>query len=179
MKRLFHLFLITCLALPLMLAAQTAQWTRFQPAGQDFSILFPGTPTADPPSVDHDSHGALQSTVYLFRINGNGYFYGVVKTVYAFTPSSVDGELAANQTNFIKALSGSVLTGSTSGTFVNGSENLPDLTFTFDRPQTNQYGKSIVILKGNTVHMWVAIITKNTMDAGSIDTFMNSFQINK
>ncbi len=179
MKRLFHLILVTGLAWPMMMAAQTTQWTRYQPAGQDFSILFPGTPTVDPPSTENDSKGALQSTSYLYRINGNGYFYGAVLTVYTFTPSSIDGELAANQNNFIKALSGSVLNSSTRGNFVNGSETLPDLTFTFDVPQTNQYGKSIVILKGNRVYMWVAMITKNTMDASLIDTFVNSFQFAK
>lgn len=179
MKRSSVFYLLMFLTLPFALAAQSGEWARFQPAGQDFSILFPGSPTVDQPVIDNDSKGALQSTSYLYHVNGSGFYYGAVLTVYTYTPSSVDGELTANQNNFIKAVSGAVVTSSTRGTFVNGSETMPDLTFTFDLQRTNQYGKSIVILRGNRVYMWVAMITKNTTDASSIDTFVNSFQFSK
>src|SRR6266850_3531353 len=134
-RRLFTTFVV-CFANLQPAFPQTAQWTPFSSKEAQFSVSFCGAPTADPPTVD--KKGAITGTVRLFRAGGENYFCMVGYSEYNIMPA-VEEELRLNQTNFIKAVNGTVGT-SRRTEFVHGSNKLPALTFTFEMPP-NHTGK--------------------------------------
>jgi hypothetical protein len=137
-------------------------------------VLFCGAPSADPPTVDRQ--GEKMGTVRLFKAVGEGYFCMVGISDYNFTPD-VEAELLLNQTNFIKAVTGTLGTSRRSD-FANAPEKLPALTFTFDMPP-NHTGKSIVILKGRRVYQLCFTYRKSTDYSAAVQKFLSSFAITK
>jgi hypothetical protein len=177
MKRAVAIASLLVLAFPLTSISQTTAWVPFSPPGLNFSALFPSTPNASPPSIDKSSDGSVKSTTYLFMSTGGGVVCGVAVSLYTAT-SDVDAELTANQTNFLKGANATLLT-SQRGEFVRGSQKLPDLTFTYEMPQSNYRGTAIVIVAvdGTVMHTYMALamLPKDTSDTSPIDKFLNSF----
>jgi hypothetical protein len=172
-RRLFTTFVVCCATLQPAFP-QAVQWTPFSSKEAQFSVSFCGTPTADPPTVE--KKGNITGTVRLFRAGGETYFCMVGYSEYNIVPA-VEQELLLNQTNFIKAVNGTVGT-SRRTEFVNGSYRLPALTFTFEMPP-NHTGKSIVILKGSRVYQLIFTHLK-TMDYAAVQQkFLSSFEITK
>jgi len=174
MKRTVLSAFLLVLAFPLIAAPQTEEWSRFSPSGLNFSALFPGTPVEEPQSVDKRSDGSVDSTTYLYYFQGGGFYCGVGVSDYTFTVN-VENELTANRDNFLKSVDGTLLT-SQRGEFINGSEKLPELTFTFEIPKIDYRGKSIVIIRGNRTYMALAAISKDAPDNAFIERFLDSFK---
>jgi len=95
---------------------------------------------------------------------------------YNYKPD-VESELLANQTNFIKAVEGTLAT-SRRTEFANPPEKLPALTFTFDMPP-NHTGKSIVILRGSRVYQLIFTYRKSADYSAAMQRFLSSFEITK
>lgn len=177
MKRGFAVAVLLVVAFPLTSMSQTGTWTTFSPPGLNFSAQFPSTPTSDPPEVDKAPDGSVRSTTYVFISSDAGFVSGISVSLYTFT-ASADDELTADQTNFLKGVNGTLLT-SQRGVFTQGTEKYQELTFTFEMPDSNMRGKSIVIVayNGGVMHtyMAMAMLSKAATDTSSIDRFLNSF----
>jgi hypothetical protein len=151
------------------------QWTAYSSAKElQFSVSFCGPPSANPPTVEQK--GEKKGTVRLFTARGEDYFCMVGISDYNFKPD-VEEELLLNQTNFMKAVDGKLLT-SRRTEFANPPEKLPALTFTFDMPP-NHTGKSIVILKGSRVYQLLFTYRKTTDYSAALQKFLSSFEITK
>jgi hypothetical protein len=172
LKRFIILVITLAAALPDALA-QTVQWTPYTSAKEyRFSVSFCGAPSSDPPTVE--KKGDKIGTVRLFTARTDNCFCMVGISDYNFKPD-VEAELLLNQTNFIKAVKGTLGT-SRRGGFAYGEIVLPTLTFTFEMPP-NHTGKSIVILNGNRVYQLVFTYRKNTEYSDAQQTFLRSFEI--
>ena len=173
MKR--FITLVVSLAAGLLPAlAQTVQWTPFSSKEFKFSASFCGAPKTDPTTTDQK--GDIKATLNLVKAVGDGYFCMVALADYNINPD-VEAELLLNQTNFIKAVEGTLLT-SRRTEFLNPPEKLPALTFTFDMPP-NYTGKSIVILRGNRVYQILFDYRKTADYSAALQKFLSSFAITK
>ncbi len=154
--------------------AQTVQWTPFSSKEFHFSVSFCGVPSTDPPTVEQK--GDRRGTTNLFKARGDDYFCMIGISDYNFKPD-VEEELLLNQTNFIKAVTGTLGT-SRRNEFVRAPEKLPALTFTFEMPP-NHAGKSIVILNGSRVYELVFAYRKTTDYTAAMQKFLSTFEITR
>jgi hypothetical protein len=173
MKRFIKLVVVLAAGL-LPALAQTVQWTPFSSKEFKFSASFCGAPSTDPSTTDQK--GEMKATLNLVKAVGDGYFCMVAIADYNLKPD-VEAELLMNQTNFIKAVEGTLLT-SRRTEFVNPPEKLPSLTFTFNMPP-NLTGKSIVILKDRRVYQLLFDYRKTTDLSAAQQKFLSSFAITK
>ena len=173
MKR-FITLMVSLAASLLPALAQTVQWTPFSSKEFKFSVSFCGAPKTDPTTVEQK--GDIKATLNLVKAAGDGYFCMVAIGDYNLKPD-VEAELLLNQTNFIKAVEGTLLT-SRRTEFVNPPEKLPALTFTFDMPP-NLTGKSIVILRGSRVYQLLFDYRKTTDYSAAMQKYLSSFAITK
>jgi len=114
-RRLFTTF-VACFATLQPAFSQPVQWSPFSSKDAQFSVSFCGTPTIDPPTVG--KKGAIRGTIRVFKAQAENYFLMFGFSEYNIVPA-VEEELLLNQTNFIKAVNGTVGT-SRRTEFMNG-----------------------------------------------------------
>ena len=175
MRRAFVVALFFVVAVPYVALAQGFDWRRVSPPGFNFSALFPGNPSEGPPADYKGPDGSVRLTSRVFQFKGGDYFCAVSLRDYSVTVDP-DSELTADRDILLKT-TGSTLLTSERGVFINGSDKLPELTFTFEMPEVNYRGKSIVVVKANRVYTLSFVFDKTQNYDAEMERFLGSFEI--
>lgn len=177
MKRpLFAALALVWVCVPVA-SAQSLDWKMFNSTELGFSVRFPGTPTSNPPDVEKQSDGSVKSKSWIFQLQAPNLICLAGVTEYTFS-FNADDELAADQTNFLKAIDGKLVT-SRRAEYISGSNKLPELIFTFEFPKLDYIGRANVIVQGNRTYMTVFAFAKGTEYSTAMDTFLDSLELSR
>lgn len=155
--------------------AQSLDWKEFNSTELGFSVRFPGTPQSDPPQFDKRSDGSVKATTTIFTsvLPNVISMFGVTDYTFSF---NVDEELTLDQTNFLKAINGTLVT-SRRAEYINGTTKLPELIFTFEFPKLDYTGRAIVISQGRRIYMAVFASKKGMDFSAATDIFLDSVEL--
>jgi len=156
-------------------SAQTLDWKPFNSTELGFSMRFPGPPETLPPQVSKDTDGTVLVTTRMFLVKLPDLLCVTGVTNYTLN-FNLDTELAADQTNFLKAIGANLVTGRRTE-YISGSTRLPELIFTFEIPQTGFIGKAIVVVQEKRVYMAAFEFNKNTPYSTAMETFLDSLEL--
>ncbi len=175
MKRAFVTGLILAWIGGSLAWAQSLDWKDFKSTEFSFSAVFPGEPSIDPPAITKKSDGSVSSTSTIFKCTSTGLFSMVGVTDYTFS-FNVDDEFIADQTNFLKAIEGKLVS-SRRAEYVSGKTKLPELTFTFEFPKMDYIGRAIVIGQGKRIYMAVFAYKRGMEYSTAMDKFLDSLEL--
>jgi len=143
-------------------------WVKFNSDEGHFTVLMPETPT-DKTETSDSSHGPYTTHLFVVRDTTSVYLIGWVDydPSFNFNPQA---ELEANRDNFVKGISGTLLT--TRPTTFDGYSALEFTAETSDRTF-----KSRVFLVGRRPYQLVVGSPKGMDDSAIVNRFFNSFKV--
>ena len=156
--------------------AQSLDWKEFNSTEFRFSVQFPGTPTIDPATVTKKSDGSVSSTSAIFEFVTPGELFSMVGVTDYTQTFNDDDELLADQTNFLKAIDGKLVT-SRRAEYISGSTKLPELIFTFEYPKLDFIGRAIVFAQGRRVYMAIFAYKRGVEYSTAMDRFLDSLEL--
>ncbi len=145
-------------------------WTDYTKTDGRLSYSTPCAATWRTSVTDNAISGPYTANLGTCRAGDEIYIVGWVDYQPAFKPDT-DGELKANQDNFVKSFGAVVLT-STPTTH----QGMPALDFTANREQTYLV-TSRVVMEGSRPYMFAIVTPINQDRSANIRKFSNSFRI--
>ena len=143
-------------------------WVKFNSDEGHFTVLMPETPT-DKTETSDSSHGPYTTHLFIVRDTTSVYLIGWVDYDPSFNFNR-QAELEANRDNFVKGISGTLLT--TRPTKIDGYDALEFTAETSDR-----VFKSRVFLVGRRPYQIVVGSPKGMDDSAIANRFFNSFKV--
>jgi len=143
-------------------------WVKFNSDEGHFTVLMPETPT-DKTETSDSSHGPYTTHLFIVRDTTSVYLIGWVDYDPSFNFNR-QAELEANRDNFVKGISGTLLT--TRPTTIDGYSALEFTAETSDR-----IFKSRVFLVGRRPYQIVVGSPKGMDDSAIVNRFFNSFKV--
>jgi len=143
-------------------------WVKFNSDEGHFTVLMPETPTDKTETAD-SSHGPYTTHLFIVRDTTSVYLIGWVDYDPSFNFNR-QAELEANRDNFVKGVSGTLLT--TRPATIDGYSGLEFTAETSDR-----IFKSRVFLVGRRPYQIVVGSPKGMDDSAIVNRFFNSFKV--
>jgi len=143
-------------------------WVKFNSDEGHFTVLMPETPT-DKTETSDSSHGPYTTHLFIVRDTTSVYLIGWVDYDPSFNFNR-QAELEANRDNFVKGVSGTLLT--TRPATIDGYSGLEFTAETSDR-----IFKSRVFLVGRRPYQIVVGSPKGMDDSAIVNRFFNSFKV--
>ena len=173
-RRSIALLLLMLLASSLSVFAQQS-WIEFTSPEGRFSALFPAQPEHQA-KTNTSPQIKTPFTVHIYSWTNNSVFLGVAYVDY--DPEfrfSVDGELEANQNNFLKEAEGKLVSSRKIQFERAPGDTLPGLEFTGEAYYATFRG--VVVVDGQRVYQWTAGTRKDYDGAAMMEKFMSSFRL--
>jgi hypothetical protein len=143
-------------------------WAKFTSEAGRFSVLIPGTPTAEAKTEPSD-HGPYTTHLLILRERTNVFLIGWVDYDPSFNFNK-QSELEMNRDNFVKGVEARLLTSRTLTI-----DGYPALEFTAEVP--NRIFTSRVYMVGRRPYQLVIGSPKGVDDSANINRFFNSFKV--
>ena len=176
-RRFTALLLLIVLASSLSVFAQQSNqsWIEYSSPEGRFSALFP----AQPEHQDKTSTSPQMKTPFTVQIyswTNKSVFLGIAYVDY--DPEfrfSVDGELEANQNNFLKEAEGKLVSSRKIQFERAPGDTLPGLEFTGEASYATFRG--VVVVDGQRVYQWTAGTRRDYDGAAMMEKFLSSFKL--
>ena len=176
-RRSTALLLLMVLASSLSVFAQqqNQSWIEYSSPEGRFSALFP----AEPEQQTKTGTSPLMKgpfTLHIYSWTNKSVFLGVAYVDY--DPEfrfSVDGELEANQNNFLKEAEGKLVSSKKIQFERAPGDTLPALEFSGEASYATFRG--VVVVDGQRVYQWTAGTRKDYDGAAMMEKFLSSFKL--
>ena len=176
-RRSTALFLLIVFASSLSAFTQTSNqsWIEYSSPEGRFSALFPSQPEHQ---TKTNTNPQMKSpfTVHIYSWTNNSVFLGIAYVDYE--PEfhfSVDGELEANQNNFLKEAAGKLVSSKKFQFERAPGDTLPALEFTGEGSYATFGG--VVVVDGQRLYQWTAGSRRDYDGAAMMEKFLRSFKL--
>lgn len=176
-RRSIALLLLTLLAssVPVFPQQPNQSWIEYSSPEGRFSALFPAQPEHEA-KTNTNPQTKNPYTVHIYSWTNKSVFLGVAYVDYE--PGfrfSVDGELEANQNNFVKEAEAKLLSSKKTQFERAPGDTLPALEFSGEASYASFRG--VVIVDGHRVYQWTAGTRKDYDGFAMMERFLASFKL--